>query len=393
MIGDRIKQARLMNRLTLDDVADHLSAKGFPLTKAALSNYEKGKRNPNAKILYLLAHVLKVKPSYFLSEPSISIEWIAFRCQTSLIKKHKNEIIAFAKNIAEKHIYLQETLFPNRKPSFPSSRKISTESEAENAAAHLRKLWNLGIAPIDSLTQTIEDKGGIVVEYKSESVRFDGLSGRANNKYPILVINSGIPDDRKRFDLAHELGHLVMNCQHLKPKEEESLAYRFAGALLLPKDSVFTNIGEKRKHILANELGYLKNKFGISMQACLRRALDLEIISNSYYKKTQIHFNKMKWKQKEPFNYLGTENPQKLHQLIYYGLTEGMITPNKAEELVPGASKAAESPTSIDSTIYSARDLMRLSKDKRNMALEKILNKAEKEYEENSELKELASFD
>lgn len=389
MIFDRIRQARLVARLTLDETVNLLLDTGVPLTKSALSNYERGKRNPKPQILMQLAKLYKVKPSYFLSEPSINVDLIAFRCQTGLSKKRRDEILAYTQNYAEKRVYLHETLYPNQKISFLSTIKVNSESGVEDAALKLRKYWNLGIAPIESLTQTIEDHGGMVVEYFSENIKFDGLSGWVNKKFPVLVVNSEIPDDRKRFDLAHELGHLVMNCKNLSTKAEEKLAYRFAGAFLIPKESIFADLGKTRNSISIRELGLLKEKYGASMQACLRRALDLGIINDSHYKRMNIIFSKNKWRRNEPFNFYGNESPCRLNQMTFHALSEGIITPSKAEELVPGASRAVAKPTDNNSEKYLIDNLMKLSRIERTKLLQRIMIVAEKEYRENQELKKL----
>ena len=55
MIGDRIRQARLAAGMTQDDVVTRLAEAGHPITKAALSKYEKKKSEPKQALLLLLA--------------------------------------------------------------------------------------------------------------------------------------------------------------------------------------------------------------------------------------------------------------------------------------------------------------------------------------------------
>ena len=50
-------------------------------------------------------------------------------------------------------------------------------------------MWRLDDAPIDSLVEAVEDKGGFVVEYPDTGVEFDGLSGRADGR-PVIVVNT-----------------------------------------------------------------------------------------------------------------------------------------------------------------------------------------------------------
>jgi len=79
MICQRIRQARTISGLSQDEVVLALSQRGAPLTKAALSKYERGASVPRATLLKHLGAVLNVPAEYFLREPTVSVEWLAFR--------------------------------------------------------------------------------------------------------------------------------------------------------------------------------------------------------------------------------------------------------------------------------------------------------------------------
>ena len=177
MIGDRIRQARLAAGMTQDDVVERLAEAGHPITKAALSKYEKKKSEPKQALLLLLARALGVKPNYFLSEPKLTVRWLAFRKQARLSKGRQEQVKAYAEGVVERQSWLQATLYPQQTVSFPKPVKVRAPGDAEEVSQRLRKAWRLGDAPIDSLVETVEDKGGFVVEYPDAGVRFDGLSG------------------------------------------------------------------------------------------------------------------------------------------------------------------------------------------------------------------------
>ena len=84
MIGDRIKQARLAKGATLEEVAQLLTDRDAPITKAGLSKYEKNKSIPSQTFMIQLANVLSVKPSFFVAEPEFVAIWHAFRKQSKL---------------------------------------------------------------------------------------------------------------------------------------------------------------------------------------------------------------------------------------------------------------------------------------------------------------------
>ena len=72
--------------------------------------------------------------------------------------------------------------------------------------------------------------------------------------------------------LAHELGHLVMDCRGVKSKEEEKLAHRFAAAFIVPAAVARRELGPRRRSLNLAELALLKGKHGLSMQGWARRA-------------------------------------------------------------------------------------------------------------------------
>ena len=392
MIGERIRQARLVRRLTLNDVVERLKGMGKSISKQSLSNYEKNKRTPLPSTLILLGSALSVKPSYFMAEPQVSITWAAYRCQSRLGKRPRAEIEAYAKSVAERQMYLQTTLFPNEPARLPERRKVESGEEAEEAAADLRACWQLGNDPIDSLTQTIENNAGIVVMYPMGDVRFDGLAGYVNKGFPLIVVNKDVPDDRLRFDLGHELGHLVMDTEGLEPKQEERLAHRFAGALLAVREAVFQELGTQRARLNLNELALLKRKYGLSMQALLFRMRDLSIISDHTFQAAFKEFNYRGWRKKEPVGFNGNEEPTRLEQLTLRALAEGIITPWEAEELCPGCTASGETEEPEPPGPHSPSQLLRLPKAERSAILEEASKMAEREYRENPDLTDFEAF-
>ena len=332
MIGDRIRQPRLAAGLTQDAVVERLATAGLKITKAALSKYENGKSEPKQSVLVLLGRVLGVTASYFLTEPTLTVEWLAFRKQTKLPKSKQEQIKAFVLDVVEKQAWLQGTFYPKQRVSFPKPTGAKSPEDAEAISQGLRKAWGLGDAPINSLVEMVEDKGGFVVEYPEPGIRFDGLSGRANGR-PVVVVNNETSVDRHRYNVAHELGHLMISCSDLPSKEQEGLAHRFAAALLVPAEVARRELGEKRRHLSMDELGVLKQKFGLSMQAWARRAKDLGIISENVFKSLCIDFSSRGWRQREPVEYSGHEKPNRLVQMALRALAEGIITPEKANRI------------------------------------------------------------
>ena len=73
--------------------------------------------------------------------------------------------------------------------------------------------------------------------------KFDGLSMLTSTNSPIIWLNSEMPNDRKRFTLAHELGHIIMHLRSedmTKSDEEKDVeANAFAEEFLLPRNQCY----------------------------------------------------------------------------------------------------------------------------------------------------------
>ncbi|WP_225981379.1 ImmA/IrrE family metallo-endopeptidase [Mannheimia pernigra] len=212
---------------------------------------------------------------------------------------------------------------------------IDSLDGVEDIAEKLRNSWQLGLDPLPNLIDLFESKGILVIVSDVEqSSKFDGLQAHIND-LPIIVVSAHWGGARQRFTLAHELGHLVLH-EHLSASiDEEQACHRFASAFLLPKESAIKKLGNQRSDISIYELGALKQEFGLSMQACLRRAKDLSIVSESLYKNKCIFFSTQGWRKNEPNEELvKPERTLLFKQLTHRALAENIITESKAAELL-----------------------------------------------------------
>ncbi len=392
MLGDRIRLARSARGWTQDDVVSRLANSGTELTKAGLSKYERNKSRPNPTLLAKLAKVLGIKVAYFLKETEVDVEWIAFRKHSALPKKIQENIKAAALQVIENHIWIKSRVNPQEKSNFPRPKKIQSIEEVEELAQRLRTVWKLGESPIESITQTVEDQGGIVVNFPTGPGGFDGLSAWINRKSPVLITSANLPDDRRRFNLAHELGHLLMDCSDFDEKTEEKCAHRFAGAFLAPQKVVRRELGQRRKTVSFAEIGLLKKKYGMSMQAWIHRAHDLGVISDIYYKECFKEFGQRGWRKKEPVEYEGREVPTRLKQMVLRALSEGLITSEKADELCPGYADEIQSRKTQEK-IFTASRLANLPGKERRKILKAAAVSAVEDYKNDKELTAFEAFD
>jgi len=382
-----MRQARLAAGLTLAELSKRMSSAGQEITKAGLSKYENEGSTPDAGFLLTLADILGLRSSFFISEPAFNIEWKRFRKKVALGTRKQERIKSRAELIIEGRLWLEDLLHPNDERHFPKAVPVGSFEDVEKAANDIRRFWNLGDASILSLTNALEDRGCIVVGINSDLDGFDGLSGWINGTIPAIVSNQEMPSDRFRYNLAHELGHLLISFNGESDKLHEEYAHRFAAAFLVPMQVAYNELGHKRRSISFQELVLLKREYGLSMQAWIRRALDLGIISDSVYNRMFRVFSTRGWRKREPAEFHGDEKPVRYRQMLYRALEEGIITIETAKRIALSEDidemyfldeEAREHPT--------ARELLQMPKAERLRYLALAAEKAKKEYREDSEL-------
>ncbi len=390
MIGERIRQTRMAQGLSMEELVRRM---GYYVTKQAISKYETGKTTPDPETLIRIARALGVKTSHFLKEITVTLDFISYRKHSRLAKRDIGEIEGRIIDIAENRLSLESLLGGKpMKPLLPKPVVIRRDGDVEKLAKDLRRKWELGLNPIENVAQTLEDRGMIVIALSADR-RLDGVSALANGMIPVLVTNANVPGDRQRYNWTHELGHLVT--EPMGSMEEESVAHRFAASFLAPDEVAIAELGEKRKRLDLSELSLLKRKYGLSMQAWLRRAKDLGIISERYYRNVCIMFKKKGWHKEEPGPRYPTETPTRTRQLVLRALAEGIISRAKAEEICPGIQTdlpTVQEPSLLESP-GRAREIADLPIEQRRRILAAAAEEAAEAYATDPELTAFTALD
>lgn len=324
MIKERLKQYRLARGWSQDELVAQL---GGLVTKASISKYERGKSVPSALVLNKIAKAFGVKSTKLWADSQIKTHFIAYRKSSGLGKKEQIRVENLVRSAFEERIKLQNIIYPGQKCECPVLEySVKTLQDVEEVAAVIRKKWKLGLDGIANLTAILEDHGIHILEIEAMD-KFDGISAFAKENQSIvsvaLVTRKGLPGERQRLNIAHELGHTILRVD--EALDEEKAAFRFAAAFLAPAQLIFREIGEKRSKLRFEELQFIKNKLGISIQAIIRRIFDLEIINESQYKNLFIQINKLGWRKEEP-GPLPPEKPYWLEQTVYRGVAENIIS-------------------------------------------------------------------
>ena len=363
MLGTRLRQARLAAGLSLEGLRAQMQR---PVSKQALSKYEKGLAQPAPTRIADIAQALNVTASSLLADDAVEIKWVAYRKHAKLTKSRQNQLTAIAQQRLEGEVRLRDLFQLSDWHDLPGPIEVRSFGDCEYAAAALRLRWNLGERPIDGLVELIERRGGLVLGWEQEW-GFDALSGWAGRSL-VLVLNAAVPPDRLRFNVAHEIGHLVMASTG-DPKEDERFAMRFAAALLVPAEAARHELGNHRRGLELAELGLLKQRWGLSMQGWIRRARDLEIIGDDLYRSLNIQFRTAGWHRDEPFDYESAESPALFERLVLRALAEDMITLEEAERYFPAAASRYAAGRGSQ---RSLRDLARESLRERHRILQVV---------------------
>lgn len=330
---ERFKSARLMNGFSLQELADALDNK---VTRQALHRYEKGEVVPDSEKIGWLSKAMGVSPDYFFRSTQVQLGEVEFRKLDKMPQKESVAIKERTKEYLSRYLELEEiigipTAFVNPLADFDT---VTTYEQVNEAAEKLRDEWELGVGPIFNIVELFEDKHIKVVKLDVDE-NFDGLQTYVNEVIPVVAYNikKANKPDRIRFTLLHELAHLLLRFGAISEKEKENLCHQFAGAMLMPEQTIREELGPHRNKISPQELGNIKKQYGISMQAIIMRAKYCGIINNHYTKQLFFFFKQMNWRVDEPVDYEGVEQSNRFEQLLFRALAEEQISMSKAAAL------------------------------------------------------------
>ncbi|PQA86213.1 XRE family transcriptional regulator [Hyphococcus flavus] len=338
MIGQKLKVARAAAGLSLRDLSARI---GGRVTAQAIGKYERNEDMPSSGVLIALARALGVSEDYLLSASELALEGAEFRKKAGSSAREEAALEARAIHFMERYLAIEDLLNLRsvewEKP-WSAPYPVKELRDAEDAARSVREEWGLGNDPIPNLAELLEERGIKILSLDLDDI--DGLAAKVRRKdreaARVIVIKKSTWSERKRFNLAHELGHMVIDpAQGL---DEEKAAHRFAGAFLIPADVLRSEVGAKRSSISLGELVALKQRFGVSIQAIAYRCKDLGILNQAAFARLFKIFAQRGWRA-PPYEEPGrldpeVEEPKRFERLCYRALAERVIGESRAAELL-----------------------------------------------------------
>ena len=299
--GERMKCARLFRGITLTELSSHTD-----ISKQSLSLYENGDNYPDSEKGQKIATALHFPYEFFLYHDNNKIltDTTYFRSLSNTTKMSRTsqsiklEFVARIYDMLLNYIDfpcldLPNVSFDANTNEFDISVKNEEVAQIEKIANKVRAYWKLGMEPIDDLQYVLEEHGIIVTGFDTGDEKIDAFSQRTslNNEtvYFVCVDQGTDSEGRIRFDMAHELGHILLHpwseSLELISKDEfkarEKQANMFASALLLPKESFEKDVRAYPTDL--NHYLWLKKKWKSSIQSMVYRSHQLGIISLNQY--------------------------------------------------------------------------------------------------------------
>lgn len=304
---DRIKLARETRGYSMAELAKLLG-----VSKQMISQYEAGTSEPSSATLFKIIDVLNYPLSYYKKPTTTYSDTLPtfFRSRKTTPVKIKNAAKNMVYQFWEIDDYIRKYInFPKVSPEFNQFARKSKYSfeEIEQISIKLRELWSLNLGPIMNLTAILQEKGCVITKIQIRDKKIDAFSKRNKDGIPYIFIGS---DDqsavRLRFDLAHELGHLILHGSYIDSDLDNEDLYNsiedeanyFAAAFLLPRESFSKDVYSSS----INHFILLKKKWKVSISCMIHRCINLSLLSDNQilYLKNQMT-EKYYWRH-EPFD-------------------------------------------------------------------------------------------
>lgn len=336
----RLSEARLACGMTMASLSERIG-----VSRQAVSIFEKGAKSPTHENLEKIARTLNVDIAFFYT-PSRKMKEITtpshFRSFKTAAKKSRIKAVIQESWFAEFSQYLLSKInYPGAKVYQSDSLDFSllNNEDIEEIAMSTRRHWGLGAGPLSNLTRLLENNGILVAQLSLDRTTQAFSNWRGDLAY--IVTEQGNSNSRHRFNLAHELGHLVMHTlvsdadhedeELVKLKEDQ--ANYFASAFIFPKSAFLQEFTSCSMDALIS----LKKRWGISIAAIAVRARALGLISEnqSVYIFKQLA-GSPGGRKLEPLDKETPKESSKLvSEMIDFLVKHDRVTPDEIRSLLP----------------------------------------------------------
>lgn len=274
--GSRLAVARKASGLTQADLAREVG-----LDRTAVTKIESGARRVDSLELSRIASALQRPIDWFLTPSPRRVASRRAALDVSNERPADVQLEMLARDV-EQMIELGAIRLPD--VARPAGT-VRTVEDAERAAYTAREFLEQPDGPLRNLLRAAERLGVVAASLGLHDEKLDG-SYVALEMGGVALINGGTPPGRRRFTLAHELGHHVLADSYsaewivaAEDEDRERLVSAFAIHFLMPRDSIVRRWAELDGHHDPRRAAIvLGAEFAISWTAVCAQLRNLELI-------------------------------------------------------------------------------------------------------------------
>lgn len=302
-------------------------------TAAAVSQYELGQSGPSASTLARCAAALELPVGFFESgRPQLRLDTTQahFRSLRATTAVGRRQALAHVELLWELTEALDQAI---ELPPIDLGLPLGIpHGDPARTARTVRKAWDLTAGPIVHLVRNLEARGIVVTRIPAvDAATIDAFSSALHGRPTIALTDKGNPM-RRRFSVAHELGHLLL---HPDPAPgspaHERQANAFAAEFLMPAQEVRPLLPTP---VDVRALKEVADGYGVSVAALLYRGKDLGAYGESTMRRALATLTALGWRTDEPAgsDYPG-EQPALLRQAVELAAEHGLPLPKLADQL------------------------------------------------------------
>lgn len=338
--GEKLTSLRELNGLSRKELAEKLN-----ITEQAVWQYENESILPRIEILNQLRTLFHVDTKYFFSATYLTDkvveEKVAYRSKDRESRKKTKLELTFLNyvdyyiNYFERHLITPSAKINDLRQKTALLLQSETQSEKKNMINQIAKLSRT-ILELDNNKNLmyVLEKSGIYIIEKNLGSQIDAYSTITKDDRLFIILGTVKKSAvRRNFDLAHELGHLLLHpnldMDILTPSElsiVEKEANLFASVFLLPEEEfVLDFMGLVRK---SNPDYYidLKKKYLVSISALEMRAYGLGLMSYQENRYFWGQLTKKDYKFFEPLdNEIPPVRPGRIRSLFQFVLDKKVV--------------------------------------------------------------------
>jgi len=351
-LGERIALARSLSGMTQRALGIDLGS----LSPDDVGDMERGDRPVTASELARLAVTFGRSPDWFLMESPPAI--VSHRGGAEAQGGLEVELETIARDV-EFLVDLGRLVVPEkRRVLLPTPR---THEDALRAAAHVRAEVGCTSGPIRDLTALADDLDLFV--FSLEAPENTEAAYVSVSSCGVAVVNGSLEPGRRRFNVAHEIGHHVFDDEYEvhwtqsgeRPATEKFID-AFAIALMVPPAELRTVWADFSERVGDRDAAVvLSSHYRVSMSAFVAHLMTLRLIPGSRQqalaqaRPTKDDFNRqLSTRDFAPYMLLQhddlapvTLSPRYV-QAVRAAHRNGEIATSRAQELLRGAHAAAE---------------------------------------------------